>query len=584
MTFWIEYLTIAIYLLFLLGMGFAFRSMNRNIDDYVRGGAQGTWWLVGSSIVMSGISAFTFTGNAGAAFQGGFSQLIIYLAQVAAFLLSALFLAPWFRQTRVLTGPDIYRNRYGPEVEQFISYLAFVSGIVTASLWLWGLATFCSAVFQIPIHFTILAIGAVTLLYSTTGGRWAVLATDFIQSLILFPLSILLAILCLRQIGGFGGLFEAMHAPEVERELRFFKAADTFPDGKFGIEWMIMTFLLIFFQSISFSSAGKYFSVKDSPSARKAALLAAVLMGIGSIIWFIPPIVARLLYADEVLAAPLGNAHEASYAVIARLLLPNGLLGLMTVAMFSATMSSMDSGLNGAAGIVVRNMLPPLASLCGKRNLGEKAQLAAGQIATLLLGFGIIGLTLLLSRNENLSLFDTFFTITTVIALPTAVPATLAVFIRPLPRWSYFFATACGAAVSATSVIQESLFDIPWTVQDRTIWVFAATTLATVATIPFYLKGWFTSERYRTKVNAFYDQMHTPIDFKAEIGESLDFQQMHRISFFAVGLGLFVWLLLFLPNDAEGRICILGIGGFSILIGGLLRFASKRLSADPHND
>lgn len=582
MNYWLEYTIIVCYLLFLVGMGVAFRGFNRNLDDYIRGGAQGTWWLVGTSILMSGISAFTFTGNAGAAYQAGFTPLIIYFAQVVAFLISAAFLAPWFRQTRVLTPPEIFRIRYGIEVEQFIAYFSFIIAIVTSSIMVWGVATFCSSIFSIPIEATIVGIGLVTVAYSTMGGRWGVLATDFIQSLILFPITILVAFLCLREIGGFNGLFEAMRQPEVARDLTLFKAPDTFESGKYALNWVVATFLMIFLQNISFSNAGKYLSVKDGKEARRAALLAAFLMGVGGFIWHIPPITGRLLYSDAIMAVSLSNPHEASYAIVARHLLPNGLMGIMVVAMFSATMSSLDTGLNGAAGIFVRNMVPPLMRWAKKNDLTHRQQLLAGRYTTLALGAAIIGLALFLSQRKDLSLFDAFFLTTTIIGLPTGVPAIIAVFVRPLPRWSYFFATGCGAIVSITSVVQESFFDRPWSVQERTFWVFAVGGIATLLTIPFYRSRRFASEEFVKRVDAFYDRMRTPVNFSEEVKESRDYLQMRMVSFFAIGAGCFILLLLFLPNPLSGRAAIAFVGGFALAIGALLRFAAHRYQQRTH--
>ncbi len=42
--------------------------------------------------------------------------------------------------------------------------------------------------------------------------------------------------------------------------------------------------------------------------------------------WFVPPMVARFLYSEEVMGLALKEPATASYAVIAQQLLPNGLM------------------------------------------------------------------------------------------------------------------------------------------------------------------------------------------------------------------------------------------------------------------
>ena len=99
------YIVIGAYLAFLLGMGVAQRKLNRNVSDYFRNGCQGTWWLVGSSVLMSGISCYTFTGAAGVAFESGWSVTIIFVGGAACYLVHYLFLAPWFRQLTCDNSP-----------------------------------------------------------------------------------------------------------------------------------------------------------------------------------------------------------------------------------------------------------------------------------------------------------------------------------------------------------------------------------------------------------------------------------------------------------------------------------------------
>src|SRR5207244_12597026 len=62
-----------------------------------------------------------------------------------------------------------------------------------------------------------------------------------------------------------------------------------------------------------------------------------------SLIWFLPPLAMRVLHPDLKDVWPgLANPQESSYALAALTVLPNGLIGIMMAAMFSATMSSIS--------------------------------------------------------------------------------------------------------------------------------------------------------------------------------------------------------------------------------------------------
>ena len=218
----IEYITLGIYLIVLMIVGGVFSRLNTNVSDFARGGAQGTWWMVGTSMFMAGISAFTFTGNASAAFSGGPTFLIIYLANCVGLAL-CIIIGPWFRQTRATTWADILRERFNVSVEQFTSYFALLIQPISAATQLYALSIFTSSVLHVPTPWVIVVLGLIVLFYSTTGGRWAVMATDFVQGLVLLSLTILVFFLALHKIGGVSTFFSYFSDPRFAEDFKFVK-------------------------------------------------------------------------------------------------------------------------------------------------------------------------------------------------------------------------------------------------------------------------------------------------------------------------------------------------------------------------
>ena len=82
-------------------------------------------------------------------------------------------------------------------------------------------------------------------------------------------------------------------------------------------------------------------------------------MGFGSIVFFIPPWATAILYPDGISAFDtLGKkAGDAVFLIFAQNAMPAGTVGLLVAGLFAATMSSMDSSLNKASGIFVRERL-----------------------------------------------------------------------------------------------------------------------------------------------------------------------------------------------------------------------------------
>ena len=74
-----DYIVIAGYFLLVVGIGIVFSRLAKNsTSDYFRGGGRMLWWMVGSAAFMAQISAFTFTGGAGKAFNDGFAISLVF--------------------------------------------------------------------------------------------------------------------------------------------------------------------------------------------------------------------------------------------------------------------------------------------------------------------------------------------------------------------------------------------------------------------------------------------------------------------------------------------------------------------------
>ena len=600
---WIEYLVIAVYLVLLVGIGVVVKRFNRNDDDYFRNGCKGTWWLVGASAFMVQFSAWTFTGASGAAYNAGWSVMVIFIANAAGYFVTAAVFGPWFRQLRVVTIPEAIRARFNTTTQQFYAWLSVVMGLLYAGIWLSGLATFCHAAFGFDLRLIILGIGAIVLVYSTVGGSWGVMSTDFLQTLILIPITILLALLCLRELGGFGGLLSSIEEAGLSEEYELMNDPGLFSGrNTYTMVWAGAVFIAQVIKINTVMASQRYYAVKTGNDARKAAALAGVLMLAGACIWFIPPMTGRLLFSETISGmTELPKPAEASYAVVSIALLPAGLVGLMVVAMLSATMSSLDSGLNKNAAMFVRDIFPPIARLFGHDPDPENPRLRLAQGASFVFGCAIIGLALYFAANEGKGVFELMLNVGAMLALPLAVPMLLALFIRKAPPWAALVSIGVGLCVSAVGFYSEDLFGegkqmTEWLRNGSPYynpalfggkWAFSTVVFANVTasglgfllTMPF----WFTARApYRAKVDTFFTNMHTPIDFATEVGEGNDLTQLKIIGGFAVVVGAFIAAMVVLPNSGVGRLGILFVGGFVAAVGGVFLWVGKRSALTPH--
>jgi SSS family transporter len=572
----IEYLVIVGYLLLIIVVGFVFKRFSSNTDDYFKGGSKGTWWLVGSSAFMSAFSAWTFTGAAGIAYESGFSAMFIFFGNVLGFFVNFLFMGPWLRQMRVTTFPEAIAGRFGEATRDFYAYYEVPVRILYSAMALYGLGIFCSAVFGYDINYVIVVCGIVVLLYSATGGRWAVMATDFLQGLILVPLTLIVAWLCLDALGGIDNFFQEIEAQGLSEPYSMVNSTTLF-GGAYTWGWASAMMAKQFIVFNSMNAAPRYFSVKDGREARKAALLCTVLMLLGSVIWFLPPITARLLYPEIVSGFDISKPAEASYAVASISLLPIGLVGLIVVAILSATMSSMDTGLNTNVAILIKDIYPKVSRLLHWKPKAELALLHYGRVLTWFMGVLIVLLALYFAQQDGSGIFDIMLKVGTLLSMPITIPLMLGMFIRHTPWWAALFSIACALTFSSVAYFEVPLSYIGFSsdVSDNFEWSFQQQFFGVLATgtFAFLISTLFAPAKtssHRKMVDSFITKMKTPINFEQEVGQANDLSQLTLIGRFGLAVTVFIGLMLLIPNPLEGRLVILvlalTIGFISILM------------------
>ena len=162
--------------------------------------------------------------------------------------------------------------------------------------------------------------------------------------------------------------------------------------------------------------------------------MASILMFVGPFIWFIPPMAARIIQPDLALVFPeLGDkAYEGAFVFIGLELMPLGMVGLLLCALFAATISSMDTGLNRNAGIIVKNFYQPVF----RPNASPEHLLFAGKVISALFGALIIVAALGMQSIKEYDLFDIMILFGALITIPYAMPLVWGIFIKGAPRWS----------------------------------------------------------------------------------------------------------------------------------------------------
>lgn len=568
-----DYLLIAFYFVFMLVISWVFRRFITNVSDYFRSGGQVLWWMAGGSAFMVSFSAWTFTGAASRAYGDGWPIIVIYLANAAGFFINAAWFGPKFRQLRVITAMEAVRMRFGRASEQTFTWITLPLQMLTAGIWLYGLGVFFSAAFGIDVRVTILVTGLSVLVISLVGGSWAVLASDFIQVLVLMPVTLVTTFLAVAHVGGWSVAVEKLSTTTLNLQ----KLAT----DDFLLFWCVAIFLKQFLSTNNLNDASRYLCVKDSSHARKAALLGGMLFLGGIVIWFLPPMLATITHPDLSATFPtLKEPAEGSFFAMAHTVFPVGMMGLLVSGIFAATMSSMDSGLNKNAGVFIKNFYQPIL----RPGADERELLRVGKATTIVLGLTVIAVATFYSTIKDLTLFELMLKFQILVSLPYIVPLVLGLIIKRTPGWAGWSTVAVCFVVS---FLTEEFLNIEWAVQtfgahdtingwERQNWeqgIGVFTILGAGLAWFLFTKLFYHRENAvrRAAVDQFCHNLATPVDYaKEENAPATDDKQSWLIGWLCLPYGAVVMLMALIPNPLVGRLAFVFCGGVVCLIGWLL--------------
>jgi Na+/proline symporter len=572
-----DLVVVTFYFCFLLSIGWFFRRAGHDSNEYFRGGGVMSWWMVGSSAFMGAFSAWTFTGAASLAYQSGLVVLVLYWANSVGFFFNWSYFAERCRQSRAVTALETVRQRLGAANEQVFTWLQVPFQILQAGIWLYGLAIFCAPVFGFPLTTTIWVCGIVTVFVAAAGGTWAVVAGDFVQALVLVPVTLVAAITAIVYVGGFGTLVAKL--PATHWDL-------TGDAANFGFLWIAAVLMEKISNGNGLHQSSRYLCVRDGRDAKRAAMLSSILFLVGATVWFIPPLAARAGGVVLGTFPGIANPAEMSYVVMAAKCLPAGLMGLLVTGIISSTLSSMDSGLNRNAGIFVRSFYLPVL----RPRATERELVAAGRLSTLAFGLVIIGAALVYSSWRDLGVFRLMMNFSALVATPYAVPLFWALIVRRAPDWAAWSTIALclivGAAVSGLPKSDWAATLGPGWISSALHWAAAhdyiAITFANVIAGSAWFLGaaWLAPEGWsparRAEVDRFYVHVTTPIPTaEASAIDDLRHLGVARMCFVYGG---FVLVLAVLAVSWTGRAGLGFCGLFMITVGALIRRSIVRRS------
>ena len=547
----------------MLGVGIYFYRYMKVLKDYFSGGNRIPWWLSGISFYMASFSAFAFVSYSAIAYEFGWVGVMIFWPVLGGTTVSIMFFAKRWRRARIDSPVEYLETRYSTTIRQLFAWQGLPVRIIDDSLKLISIGVIISQVSNLPIIPSMVGSALIMLAYTIMGGLWAVAVTDFIQFIILAVTVCALIPLSLNEVGGIGAFFS--NAPE-----GFF----SFSTPQYNWIYIAITVLLyaMAYSSVNWALIQRYYCVPKEKDAYKVGWLVVALQIIGPPLILLPAMAARQFMPEL-----MGTGDErAVFPLLCLKLLPVGLVGLVVAAMFSATLSTLGGDYNVIASVltndIYRRLLRPKAS--------AKECLIMGRVFTLVVGFAVLGLAILLSEMTGQGLVRNMFKLFSIATAPVAIPMMLGLLTKRITNAGAIAGFVGGVIVGLGCffVIPDETMLAGYVIKQENL-LLLATMLSTLVLSVVVSRLFPAGCAEAGRVEAFLRKLDTPVGCLPEDNQSGGTQQISPfriVGICTVIVGIILAGIVPFARQGMSFYIVLSIVGVLIVLGGLMVYWSGK--------
>jgi SSS family transporter len=376
---------ILLYLMLQLGIGVWVSRRIRTEADYLIAGRSLGYTLATFSIFATWFGAETVVGSAGAAYTEGVSlgSAEPFGYGLCLILMGLIFAIPLWRRG-LTTLADLFRQRYSVSVERVAAIILVPSSILWAAAQVRAFGQIISTASAWDVNLAIGVAALFTIAYTMFGGLLVDAITDVIQGVIVIVGLLVLFVVVIVKLGGVGGFSAALGE---SAGISVMPAA--------GVGWLDLAeawAIPVFGSLLATELVGRVIATRTATVARNSSLLAGsmyLLVGLMPVLIGMAAVSFNLNVADAEQIIPL----------VARELLPTIVYAAFVGAIISAILSTVDSTLLTASGLLSHNLIVPIARITDER---KKVFVARGGV----LVFGIIAYTLALTAEGVFELVE----------------------------------------------------------------------------------------------------------------------------------------------------------------------------------
>ena len=380
---WID---LSIILIFLAGFsiyGIYQSRFNKSSEDYFLGGRNLPWPVAMLSIVATETSVLTFISVPGLAYRDDWFFLQLAIGYIIGRVIVSLFLLPQYFKSGVNSIYEIIGHKFGPEIQKVASGVFLITRVLADGVRFLATAVVVQVITGWSLTLAVLVIGAVTLIYTLSGGIKTVVWVDSIQFILYLFGGVASIFILLNYIDQ--SLFEAISALSGQGKLDIFNwKGDLLREPYLFISALLGGALLSFSShGVDYMMVQRVLGTKDLDSAKKAMIGSGIFVFIQFGVFLLA---GSLIF---VLMGGVELERDREFTSFIVNYLPIGLKGVLLAGVLSAAMSTLSSSINSLASSTVTDWL------------GGNQSIQTSQMISLIWGLVLIGIALLFDESDS---------------------------------------------------------------------------------------------------------------------------------------------------------------------------------------
>ena len=355
---WIDYVILATYFVFVIGIGWVLRKNLKTSADFFESGRSLPAWVCALGFIGANLGAQEVMGMAASGAKYGISTAHFYwVGAIPAMVFVGIFMMPFYYGSKARSVPEYLKLRYDEKTRGFNAITFALMTVFSSGISMHALATLLKIVLGWDYNLCIAVSGLIVLVYIYTGGLTSAIYNEVLQFFLIVLGFLPLVLLGLKDIGGWDGLMTQLNAYSAERGMpgawtHSWAHMGDVAANPMGVEWfgliMGLGFVLSFgYWCTDFLVVQRAMAAKDMNAARRTPIIAAIPKMLFPALVILPGMIAIGLYhkGGGNLHLPEAASGGPDYNMVVPALLaqyfPNGMLGIGLTALMASFMSGM---------------------------------------------------------------------------------------------------------------------------------------------------------------------------------------------------------------------------------------------------